>query len=68
MKYKHVRITLSVLLFIYFAVLLRLAIFRSRTYPTEMSVNLSFFTDLVLNTLGCVAGYLIYKIYRDFRK
>ncbi len=24
--------------------------------------------DLVLNTAGCAFGYLIYKIYRDFRK
>ncbi len=132
------RIWLITLLAVYLLVLFRITIFRSRTYPTEMSVNLSLFTDLVatyhengiwmvlylvvgnivwflpfgfllpdiwqrlksyhtiplgfllslvietsqlalgkgmfeiddlvLNTLGCAAGYLIYKIYRDFRK
>ena len=132
------RTWLLILLAVYLVVLLRITVFRSRSYPIEMSVNLSLFTDLiatyrengllmviylvvgnivwfvpfgfflpaiwqklksyhtiplgfclsliieisqlltgkgmfeiddlVLNTLGTAAGYLIYKIYRDFRK
>ena len=34
-------------LVLYIAVLLRITVFRSNLYPTEMSVNLSLFTDLV---------------------
>lgn len=129
---------LIAVLVLYIAVLLRITIFRTRSYPTEMSVNLSLFTDLVAtyhengiwmvlylvvgnivwfvpfgfllsaicqklksyhtiplgfclslvietsqlltgkgmfeiddlvhNTIGTAIGYLIYKIYRDFRK
>ena len=132
------RIWLLILLAVYLLILLRITVFRSNSYPIEMSVNLSLFTDLVatyhengiwmvlylvvgnivwfipfgfllpvmwrklksyhtiplgfllslviesgqlalnkgmfeiddlvLNTAGCAVGYLIYKIYRDFRK
>ena len=128
----------AILFFIYLAILFRITVFRSRSYPVEFAVNLSLFTDLaatyhengiwmvlylvigniiwfvpfgillpmvcrilkgkavislgfclsliievgqlitgkgmfeiddlVLNTLGAAIGYLIYKIYRDFRK
>lgn len=48
MKEKRVnkRMIAVVLLSLYILVLLRLTIFRSNSYPTEMSVNLSLFTDL----------------------
>ena len=38
---------LIAVLVLYIAVLLRITVFRSNSYPTEMSVNLSLFTDLV---------------------
>lgn len=36
----------------------------------QLALNKGMFEidDLVLNTAGCAVGYLIYKIYRDFRK
>ncbi len=138
-KEKHNKRTwLFALLIVYLLVLLRLTVFRTKSYPIDFSVNLSLFTDLVatyhengiwmvlylvggniawfipfgfllpmiwqklksyavislgfclsliievsqlvlakgmfeiddlvLNTAGCAVGYLIYKIYRDFRK
>lgn len=135
---RNKRTWLIILLAVYLLILLRITVFRSNSYPIEMSVNLSLFTDLaatyrengiwmvlylvvgniawfvpfgfllpmiwqrlksfyiiplgfllslviessqlalnngmfeiddlVLNTAGCAVGYLIYKIYRDFRK
>ena len=135
---RNKRTWLIILLAVYLLILLRITVFRSHSYPIEMSVNLSLFTDLVatyhengiwmvlylvvgniawfvpfgfllpmiwqrlksfytiplgfllsliiesgqlalnkgmfeiddlvLNTAGCAVGYLIYKIYRDFRK
>lgn len=41
------RILLITLLTAYLLILLRITVFRSHSYPTEMSVNLSLFTDLV---------------------
>lgn len=41
------RTWLILLLAVYLLVLLRITVFRSNSYPTEMSVNLSLFTDLV---------------------
>ena len=134
---RNKRTWLIILLAVYLLILLRITVFRSNSYPIEMSVNLSLFTDLaatyrengiwmvlylvvgniawfvpfgfllpmiwqklksfyiiplgfllslviesgqlalnkgmfeiddlVLNTAGCAVGYLIYKIYRDFR-
>ena len=135
---RNKRTWLISILAVYLLILLRITVFRSNSYPIEMSVNLSLFTDLVatyhengiwmvlylvvgniawfvpfgfllpmiwqklksfytiplgfllslviesgqlalnngmfeiddlvLNTAGCAVGYLIYKIYRDFRK
>ena len=41
------QIWLIILLTAYLLILFRLTVFRSGSYPTEMSVNLSLFTDLV---------------------
>ena len=41
------RTWLIILLTAYLLILLRITVFRSNSYPTEMSVNLSLFTDLV---------------------
>ncbi|MBE6681141.1 MAG: VanZ family protein [Ruminococcaceae bacterium] len=41
------QIWLIILLTAYLLILFRLTVFRSASYPTEMSVNLSLFTDLV---------------------
>lgn len=38
---------LIILLTVYLLILFRITVFRSGSYPTEMSVNLSLFTDLV---------------------
>ena len=40
-------IWLILALVIYLVVILRITVFRSQSYPIEMSVNLSLFTDLV---------------------
>ena len=42
-----IRTLLISLLAIYLLILLRITVFRSGSYPIEMSVNLSLFTDLV---------------------
>lgn len=44
---KNKRILLITLFAAYLLILFRLTIFRSHSYHTEMSVNLSLFTDLV---------------------
>lgn len=41
------RTWLIILLTVYLLILLRITVFRSNSYPIEMSVNLSLFTDLV---------------------
>lgn len=41
------QIWLIILLTAYLLILLRITVFRSNSYPIEMSVNLSLFTDLV---------------------
>ena len=38
------------------------------TSQLALSKGMFEIDDLVLNTLGTALGYLIYKIYRDFRK
>ena len=45
-KKPHTRTILTCLLVLYLAILLRITVFRSNSYPIEMSVNLSLFTDL----------------------
>ena len=40
------RTYLIILLSVYLLILFRITVFRSRSYPIEMSVNLSLFTDL----------------------
>ena len=44
---KNKRTWLIILLAVYLLILLRITVFRSNSYPIEMSVNLSLFTDLV---------------------
>ena len=44
---RNKRTWLIILLAVYLLILLRITVFRSHSYPIEMSVNLSLFTDLV---------------------
>lgn len=44
---RNKRTGLIILLGVYLLILLRITVFRSNSYPIEMSVNLSLFTDLV---------------------
>lgn len=44
---RNKRTWLIILLAVYLLILLRITVFRSKSYPIEMSVNLSLFTDLV---------------------
>jgi di/tricarboxylate transporter len=41
------QILLRIVFTVYLLILFRITVFRSHSYPTEMSVNLSLFTDLV---------------------
>ena len=44
---KKRKILIAIVFVLYLAILFRLTVFRTRSYPIEMSVNLSLFTDLV---------------------
>ena len=44
---RNKRTWVIILLAVYLLILLRITVFRSNSYPIEMSVNLSLFTDLV---------------------
>lgn len=47
-KFRNVNNRILIVIFLlYFCILLRLTVFRTRTYPIDSSVNLSLFTDLV---------------------